>query len=162
MAEAQDATNPFETKVCEACGSVFWRKGQSALAFASRRLCKPRCGVGAVPGDDPVRLQTRFMNKVDRRPGRGPSGDCWTWIGRKDAKGYGVVKVGGVAVKAHRVALFGRDGLGDKRFACHRCDNPECVRPDHLFAGVAVDNVRDMISKGREGSALKINRPTAA
>jgi hypothetical protein len=149
MADSALAINPYEEKACEACGSPFSRGTLADLAFACKRLCTRKCGAWTVAPDDPKRLHIRFMNKVDRRPGHGPNGDCWLWIGRKDKKGYGVTKVGNIPVKAHRVALFGHDGLNDPKFACHRCDNPLCVRPDHLFAGDAIDNVRDMIAKGR-------------
>ena len=149
MAAATDATNPFEEKVCEACGSIIQRGELSALAFAMKRLCREQCGHGFVPFDDPQRLAIRFWNKVDKRPGRGPNGDCWVWIGRKDAKGYGVAKLHNTPVKAHRLSLFGADDINNPLFACHHCDNPLCVRPDHLFAGEAIDNVRDMFAKGR-------------
>lgn len=151
MAASPVATNPYEVKTCEGCGAQFERHDATPYDFALRRLCAPKCGVGTVDRDDPTRLDIRFANKVDSRPGLGPNGDCWEWIGRKDSRGYGITKVRNRAVKAHRVALFGRDDLGNPLFACHRCDNPVCVRPDHLFAGAAVDNVRDMISKGRCG-----------
>jgi hypothetical protein len=147
MADQSIATNPFEEKACEGCGVPILRSGLSAQSFACKRVCRKGCGDGS--HDTPDRLRIRFMNKVDSRPGHGPNGDCWLWIGRKDAHGYGVVKYKNGCVKAHRVALFGHDEVSDARFACHRCDNPLCVRPDHLFAGVALDNVRDMIAKGR-------------
>jgi hypothetical protein len=149
MADQALAINPFEEKACEGCGSSILRGDLPAHAFACKRVCRKGCGAAVVGDDDPERLRIRFMNKVDRRPGNGPSGDCWLWIGRKDAHGYGVAKVGNIPVKAHRVALFGHQGINDPRFACHSCDNPLCVRSDHLFAGEAIDNVRDMIAKGR-------------
>ena len=149
MAAATDATNPFEEKACEACGVKIHRGPMAPYAFAMRRLCQEGCGVGVIPADDPARLSIRFWNKVDKREGHGPNGDCWVWIGRKDANGYGVAKLRNVAVKAHRLALFGASNITDPLFACHRCDNPSCVKPDHLFAGAAIDNVRDMFAKGR-------------
>lgn len=59
------------------------------------------------------------------------------------------MKVGGKWKKAHRIALFGSHDVDNPLMACHSCDNPICVNPAHLFPGVALDNVRDMISKGR-------------
>ena len=94
----------------------------------------------------------RFWAKVDQSPGLGPNGECWEWQARVDGRGYGEIKVAGNYRKAHRIALFGVEGLSDPRFACHRCDNPRCVRAEHLFPGEAVDNVRDMIAKGRRAS----------
>jgi hypothetical protein len=77
------------------------------------------------------------------------------WTGFLDAKGYGsiVSYAGGKKMlKAHRVAYALYNG-GHVPFTnllvCHHCDNPSCVRPDHLFVGTAVDNMQDCIKKGR-------------
>ena len=67
------------------------------------------------------------------------------------------MKVAGVYRLAHRIALFGVDGLANDKFACHRCDNPRCVRPSHLFAGTSRENVVDMIAKGRARAAMKLS-----
>lgn len=102
---------------------------------------KPRSGEAA--------FWVRFAAKVDCSPGLGPSGDCHLWGGRVDGRGYGEIKIGGRYFKAHRLALFGLDDIRNPLFACHRCDNPRCVNPAHLFPGTSVDNVSDMIAKGR-------------
>lgn len=87
----------------------------------------------------------RFWAKVDK------SGDCWLWTGKKGRKGYGRFTVGNREIGAHRFALQERLGreLQLDEFACHECDTPACVRGDHLFAGSALDNARDAVSKGR-------------
>ena len=86
-----------------------------------------------------------FWRRVDR------TGDCWIWQGRTDEKGYG--RVGyrrRQFVGAHRVSWALTHG-GDlpKSWVLHRCDNPPCVNPDHLFLGDATDNNRDRQAKGR-------------
>lgn len=99
-----------------------------------------------------------FWNRVDRSGGRDA---CWPWLGRIMAArgGYGRLKFKGRMVGAHRMALFlasGEDRAGE--FACHRCDNPICCNPEHLFWGTPKDNVVDSIVKGRKrGRPGKIN-----
>lgn len=75
---------------------------------------------------------------------------CWEWQGRRSEKGYGQFKAKG---GAHRHAWRLTYGEPGAMFVCHRCDNPPCVRPDHLFLGTALDNNRDRVSKGRPNGA---------
>lgn len=105
----------------------------------------------------------RFMRKVDT------SGECWRWLGATDEKGYGRFSIGGShkddgsrrnsMVAAHRFSYVAHVGPipsgGGYHGICvlHRCDNPWCVRPEHLFLGTNQDNVHDMDSKGRRVNA---------
>jgi hypothetical protein len=75
---------------------------------------------------------------------------CWNWQSRIDSKGYGHMRFGGREMLAHRLAwlLFRGEDPG-ARFVLHKCDNPLCVNPDHLFLGDAGDNIRDCGAKGR-------------
>lgn len=75
---------------------------------------------------------------------------CWKWLGYCAASGHGIARLNGKATKAHRVAWeLLRGTIPPGIFVCHKCDNPSCVRPSHLFLGSAKDNNRDRHSKGR-------------
>lgn len=88
----------------------------------------------------------RFWARVDKSGG---DSSCWPWLGAKD-KGYGKLGFNGKNTSAHRVAYELTYGsILDNLFACHKCDNPSCCNPDHLFLGTNGDNIRDMVSKGR-------------
>ena len=75
---------------------------------------------------------------------------CWVWSGPVNAGGYGQLTVNGVNYISSRVAyeLHFQKSPGDL-FVCHRCDKRNCCRPEHLFLGTNMDNVTDMIQKGR-------------
>lgn len=96
-----------------------------------------------------MKYPERFWSKVDK------SGDCWLWTGNTTKAGYGVCYPDGKSTPrrlAHRAAWEEANGqIPDGLSICHRCDNPPCVRPDHLFSGTQADNIRDMMSKGRHG-----------
>ena len=76
---------------------------------------------------------------------------CWLWDGSRTEKGYGRFQVGGRVERAHRFAYELASGpIPEGMLVLHKCDNPPCVRPSHLFVGTPSDNTNDMLlRKGR-------------
>lgn len=92
-----------------------------------------------------VPLAERFWSHVEKVPFE----TCWLWSG-SFRSGYGAISVDGRLRPAHRVAYELECGpIPHGMWVLHQCDNPPCVRPDHLFLGTNSDNQRDSASKGR-------------
>lgn len=97
----------------------------------------------------------RFWPKVNKNGPTMPhmTTPCWVWTGAY-LRGYGEFKLAGRRHLAHRVAWEMANGpIPDGLWVLHKCDNPPCVREDHLFLGTVMDNVADMDAKGRRVSA---------
>lgn len=91
-----------------------------------------------------IRKFWSFVQKTD---------ECWLWTGTLNDKGYGKIVSSGNGVeirRAHQLSWLIHGGeIAPGMFVCHKCDNPRCVRPDHLFIGTTQDNTRDRHAKGR-------------
>jgi HNH endonuclease len=142
---------PF--KRCPKCGETklatheFW-SFDSAKSSWCRSPCRACTGHRPVP---PV--LDRIWAKVDKNgptPSHRPElGPCWIWTGQIH-EGYGRIRINKRAHTAHRVLwalLFGEPS--DDICVCHKCDNPQCMRPEHMFLGTRADNNADRESKGR-------------
>lgn len=125
------------TTSCERCGKSVTRIASQKAKYCSKECC-----------DDDKRTDTatRFWPRVQKSEG------CWLWIGNIGTDGYGKFWLRGRTTHAHRVAYELTRGpiqIDDPRFVCHRCDNPPCCNPEHLFLGTHRENTDDMIQKGR-------------
>ena len=79
------------------------------------------------------------------------SNKCWIWTGGINSNGRGIFWLNGKTELAHRVSHEINIGkIPEGLWVLHRCDNGKCVNPNHLFLGTCLDNVRDMIAKGRK------------
>jgi hypothetical protein len=134
---------PRVTCTCAWCGVTFERSPSGAREprqFCSTEHYHLACGHGSV--------EERFWARVvQRRYG------CWDWTGEHSGK-YGTLKLSdGHRKLAHRLSWELHCGpIPDGLKVLHRCDNPPCTRPEHLWLGTQRQNVADMIAKRRKGA----------
>lgn len=87
-----------------------------------------------------------FWNKVIK------TDTCWLWSAAKDKDGYGIFHCESKNRRAHRISWELSNGkIKNNLLVLHKCDNPTCINPSHLFLGTTKDNVNDRVKKGRSG-----------
>lgn len=127
------------------------RTARKELGLDAARELLERHGYKVVP-PNLESIADRFWAKVRVTNG------CWTWQAATDRKGYGLFKMSGKTIGAHRAAWIITNGWKPIHPECavmHKCDNPSCVRPDHLLIGSNADNMADKVFKGRQASGQK-------
>lgn len=144
QAQFTTSRHPRVTRTCQHCGQTFLAH-QSAINRGAAKFCGRHCAAAKRPRRP---LSERFWQHFQRA--EGPKA-CWPWEGALSSDGYGMVRDDdGKRVRAHRVAYELQVGpIPDGQWVLHRCDNPPCVRGDHLFPGTNHDNLRDMWRKHR-------------
>jgi len=109
--------------------------------------------------------QERFWKFVDKR---GPD-ECWEWTGNVSHNGYGQLRgaTRNATVRAHRLSYEMHVGPIPSNLLClcqgnnrrlHKCDNPKCVNPNHLFLGNQFENIQDKMRKGRAATGVRHGR----
>lgn len=123
------------------------------LKNGKTRCCSASCGQRHRTR---ASVNDRFFSKVEKSDG------CWIWKGCVNKDGYGKMGDGaGSSVGAHIVSWTLANGpVPAGMNVCHECDNPPCVKPDHLFLGTQLDNIQDRVKKNRCASGVRSYRHT--
>lgn len=103
-------------------------------------------------------MPERFWSKVDIR---GPD-ECWIWKaaprGKKPGQQYGAFWLDRRHQPANKIAWELVNGpMAEGMFACHRCDNPACCNPAHIFPGTNQENTADKVAKGRQVKGARVH-----
>jgi DNA-binding transcriptional regulator YiaG len=98
-------------------------------------------------------IRNKLVSKISANPKTG----CWEWSAGKFADGYGAIWTSGTVRRAHRVSYEIHCGsIPDGLHVLHRCDNPICINPEHLFLGTNADNAADKTAKGRQAREARL------
>lgn len=82
---------------------------------------------------------------------------CWVWMGSRNTLGYANTVLKNQRWMAHRLAwVLAKGRIPTGKFICHKCDNPSCINPEHLFVGDHTENQRDMVAKGRHTKQVAV------
>ena len=142
-------------KKCLTCGEFFTeRYGDSNKQWEGRRFCGQACS-----NRSPERV-VHIFHRIEKFQVKKIG--CWEWTGSVDGAGYGIISNrdgrNNSPEKAHRVSYEKEYGeIPDGKNVCHKCDNPPCTNPAHLFAGTQKENMGDCSKKGRLNKKSLLN-----
>lgn len=132
----------MQQTTCLHCGNQFFAK-PSVVKRGGAKYCSKQCEVDSRTSRA-IPLEQRFWKHIQKTE------YCWLWAGSKDKKGYGRINRNGSPILAHRLSWEIHFGLiPDGLSVLHRCDNPPCCNPEHLFLGDQLENMQDCSRKDR-------------
>ncbi len=152
----------FMKTICANCNVEFEkRKYQNRANKYCNKECYNKCKVGpavfwksATYDQKLKRLRFYFEKKVIKKDG------CWDFKGAKIRGGYGTISVAGTNRAAHRISWWLHNGeIPRGLLVLHKCDNPICTNPEHLFLGTQRDNIKDCEIKNRRAPQYGENNP---
>jgi hypothetical protein len=134
--------------ICKNCGKSYFGRSCDVKSGRSKYCsikCRHTCKV--------IPILERFWSKVNK------SDDCWNWTAATNKKGYGIFDRDSGFATAHRYSYFLHFGeIPKNKIICHKCDNPKCVNPSHLFVGTIADNNKDKTNKNRQAKGAVTNK----
>lgn len=140
-------------KVCPNCHKAFNRNLNKSIGdFRKRKFCSHKCSSDYYSGERHAKYKS-IKDKIEGNIEISTNG-CWNWVGTKRGQSsgvyYGGTNIGRKSMLAHRASYeLYIDKIPEGMLVCHKCDNPRCVNPEHLFLGTHLDNGRDMSQKNR-------------
>jgi DNA-binding XRE family transcriptional regulator len=97
---------------------------------------------------------SRFHSNVNKKN----EDECWNWTGYKQKSGHGQLRMRQQNFYAHRIAYIITNGQYNENLCvCHKCDNPACCNPKHLFLGTMSDNMKDKVIKNRQSKGTEVS-----
>lgn len=126
---------------CLYCETVFYTQ-PSHIARGEGKFCSRTCYGKSLQRTD----EQLFLTKIQKTE------TCWLWTGKRNRNEYGVTHHYKLAHRLSWEMHFGP--IPNQMSVCHKCDNPPCVNPEHLFLGTMKENMDDKVSKGRQFKKL--------
>lgn len=115
------------------------------MPYRTRRSIKSKVDSMKIKKNFDRSDKSRFFSMIEKS-----KQGCWNWIGQINKYGYGVFSILALPVSAHRYSyVIHVAEIPGELLVLHKCDNPKCVNPSHLFLGTQKDNMKDMDMKGR-------------